>query len=311
MEEPYPPAIPVRRVSFDNTPLIPVTPPPPELAWQPPVDPVKRLGLDGFVSAPRPSTSLTAPPKKRQRPLLPLDAGTGPVRRLTVTPRQIVRVPVHATQPTYLLLPEGERLAAPLALNEQEWLYSLVEMGQGDSRRETVVVQPLQPGLVLKTGVLFRSGLFFFLSLEPVAAGAWMAVECVLASPGGPVSPAPALAGGQAPQINLAYYDDQYTLSVLGKRPTPPPWMPSRVFSDDRNTFVAFPSRLGFTHAPVAYGIQQDHARVLVEQQPYLHPDPQRGQLLMLKGLWPAIDLQDRAGQRVRIVRHGATGKGP
>jgi hypothetical protein len=233
------------------------------------------------------------------------------VRRVTVTGRQVVRVPIHPSHPTYLFLPEGERLAAPLALNDQEWLSSLVEMGQGEARRETVVVQPLQPGLSLQTGVLFKSGLFFFLALEPVTTGAWLAVECVLPVPSAPLAAPHALDEGQPPQMNLAYYDDVYTLTVMGKRHTPPPWMPARVFSDDRNTFVVFPTRLAFTHAPVAYGMQQDHTRVLVEQQPYLHPDPQRGQLLMLKGLWPAIELQDRAGLTVRIVRHGAQGKTP
>lgn len=291
---------------WGNTPFVPVTPPPPELAWAPPQTPLQRLGLDGFAALARP----TPRPKIRPRVTsgLPADAGTGPVRRVTITPRELLTVHTTPGQPTYLLLPEGERLAAPLALDEEQWVSALVEMGQAEQRRETVVVRPLTLGVVLKTGLLFRSGLFFFLELVSAAKGGWLAVECSLpqvlmdAPPASAMAPAPLL----PPQIALDHYDDAYTITTKAKQV---PWLPTRAFRDGRNTFLLFPPAIAATRAPVVYALASKKKRILVEQQPYTHPDPARGQLWLIKGDWRTLELLDSAGVIVKVAHTSVTQK--
>lgn len=281
-----------------NTPLIPVTPPPPELAWHPPQTPLQRLGLDGFVAMHLPPRKLKNP--RRLPGVLPPDAGAGPVRRVTITPRELLTVPTTPGQPTYLLLPEGERLAAPLAFDEEQWVSALVEMGQSEQRREAVVVRPLILGAVLRTGLLFKSGLFFFLELVSAAKPGWLAVECSLpaALMDAPTPPTSTMAG-LPPQIALEHYDEAYAITTKAKHV---PWLPTRVFRDDKNTFVLFPTAIAATRAPVVYGLASKKKRILVEQQPYMHPDPSRGQLWLIKGVWDRLELLDSTGAIVQAL---------
>lgn len=291
---------------WSNTPFIPVTPPPPELAWAPPQTPLQRLGLDGFVALAPPTPRPKVP--RRVTSALPADAGAGPVRRVTIAPRELLTVPTTPGQPTYLLLPEGERLAAPLALDEEQWVSALVEMGQAEQRRETVVVRPLTLGAVLKTGLLFKSGLFFFLELVSGPKGGWLAVECSLpqglmdAPPPSAMAPAPLL----PPQIALDHYDDAYTITTKAKHV---PWLPTRAFRDGRNTFLLFPEALAATRAPVVYALASKKKRILVEQQPYTHPDPTRGQLWLVKGDWRTLELLDSTGVIVKVAHTSVTQK--
>jgi hypothetical protein len=213
-----------------------------------------------------------------------------------------VTIPTTPGQPTFIFLPEGERLAIPLPVDATQWESKLVELGQGPQRREAVMLSPLAAGLVVQTGLLFRSGLTLFLRLESRAIGGWLAAECHIvrapdATPLQPELPTP-------PAIHLGFLYEGYTLALTGKQKTQPPWMPTRVFSDDTNTFIIFPRQLAFTRSPVAYGMQTDRTRVLVEQQPYIHPDETRGELLMIKGLWPVIELQDGTGSVLQIRRN-------
>jgi type IV secretion system protein VirB9 len=204
-------------------------------------------------------------------------------------------------QATYVLLPPGERLAAQPALDPEQWVIKAVEVGNGESRAEALILRPLQDNAQGTTGMLFQSGLLFFVQLLSRPIGGWLSVSFLTDTPRDAPQPSRA---SQAPVIALGRIFEGYT-RTLGQKTTPA-WMPSRILDDGTRTFILFPEALTFTRAPQVFGVQPNRQRALVQSHMYVHPDPEKGAVLVVQGLWPQLELQDAAQLRVKITR-GAT----
>src|SRR5262249_39936223 len=79
---------------------------------------------------------------------------------------KIYEIPTSPLETTYLLLPEGERLAAKLLLNIQEWEIAYGKSGAEGSRREVVAVRPVQAPLMTRGLLVLQSGLPIHLQLR-------------------------------------------------------------------------------------------------------------------------------------------------
>jgi hypothetical protein len=72
------------------------------------------------------------------------------------------------------------------------------------------------------------------------------------------------------------------------------------MFQDD---YPRAQAAIAAARAPQVFGRQTNNTLALVQSHMFLHPDPARGAVLVVQGLWPALDLQDSANMRVKIVR--------
>ena len=69
------------------------------------------------------------------------------------------------TEATYLLMPEDERQAIRLVLNPLQWEVSNGKNGAEGTRREVVVIRPLEVPLSARSMLIFQSGLTISLKL--------------------------------------------------------------------------------------------------------------------------------------------------
>ncbi len=329
LHEQYPPAYPsTRRVPWDNSPLVAVTPPPPELAYQPPRAtrqplPVRLPPVEEWLLwRMQPATKTVCRGKGKQRrcrqeavsPVEQANAGalvrpnalhtqmgtSGQVRYpLDLSRDRIYEVQTSPGEATYLLLPEGERLAAKLLLNVQEWEVAYGKNGAEGSRREVVVLRPVQAPQTGRGVLVFQSGLAIYLKLLAHERPGMLSVAWEL--PERPM-PAPELPPDQRPPQfdNEAAYAG-YTMTLEGKTKLPPPWYPEAVLDDGRNTLIKFRDTLDGIRLPVVQGIQQNGMPALVQSRLYVRED--HGAWLYVQGLWPALQLKDGAGQRVKMMR--------
>src|SRR5262249_35836758 len=156
-------------------PLVPVTPPPAELAPPPPPAWMPSISeWDGWQRAEQ--VRSTPPRKPHGRQPAPADSRAGAIVkppggsvmvRYPYKPGVIYEVHRSPTSPVYMILPAGERLAAPPAVNPDAWVVGLAQMGKEATRQEAVVVRPVQatqPDAI--TGLLFQSGLMLFCKLR-------------------------------------------------------------------------------------------------------------------------------------------------
>ena len=198
-EDPYPPAVPVRRtIPWDNGVAFVVnTPPPPELAWKElprvrnrwrPACPPRRNGrlwqrrrppsrcVAGKASAAplsdgRPGQRHGGRPGqcRRDRASHPLNTtmGTSAQTRYPLDLRVEKMYEVHTSpsEASYLLLPEGERLAAKMLLNPVQWEVTYGKNGAEGSRREVVAIRPTLAPLVARGLLVLQSGVTIHLRL--------------------------------------------------------------------------------------------------------------------------------------------------
>jgi type IV secretion system protein TrbG len=325
----YPPALPAARIAWDNAPLVAVTPPPPDLmpvVRPPPPEPppgLRMAPLDWDLWRPA-----AVPCKGRKCPkasgLSPVEqatvgalvkptrgntaGGTSAIVTYPVRPgsANIYQVETAVASPTYLLLPAGERLAAPPAVNPDAWAVGLVQMGKDTTRQETVVIRPLLAPQEATTALLFQSGLILFCKLIATEKTGMLSVTWDV-SPAVASLPIPELPVIQRPpKMNLERLFTGYTTTVQGKYP--PPWLPSSVFDDGTRTFLRIPAEnLQGTRAPAVFGITQAGTTALVQSHLYVSPD-QKDAAVLVQGLWPALLMKDSAGLAVKIVRQTPPG---
>jgi Conjugal transfer protein len=330
LHETYPPAYPApTRIPWDNHEAFVVNnPPPPELAWR---DPPKRLNPAGALV---PGTEewhfwqLQAPVKTvctgkgkrrrcrqvRQDPVEQANAdalvrptalyarqGTNGLWRypLDTTTDRVYEVQTSPSEATYLLLPEGERLAAKLLLNPAQWEVSYGKNGAEGSRREVVALRPTAAPLRARTLLVLQSGVPIHLSLVAREQAGMLSVSWEV--PARPVSPPTPTPDQLPPRFEREQAYAGYAVTVEGKKPATPPWLPEAVMDDGKNTLVKFPGTLDGVRVPVVQGIQQNGAPALVQSRLYVRPE--HGAWLYVQGLWPALRLTDAAGIKVKVVR--------
>jgi type IV secretion system protein VirB9 len=215
--------------------------------------------------------------------------------------------------PTFLKLPPGERLSAPIALNTNEntpnaWALGMAEQRKGEpDRQEIIALRPLQAPQETTTALIFHSGLFIFLKLIASEKTAMVSVSWDLPAPPASMLQAPEVPITQRPpKIDLGRLFTGYSIEPQGK--VRPPWVPVSVFDDGTRTFIRFAEPLTFTRAPGVFGVTPTGGTALVQSHMYVRPDrPEQGAWLLVQGLWPALDLKDNAGLQVRIVRQAVS----
>jgi type IV secretion system protein VirB9 len=224
--------------------------------------------------------------------------------RYAYTPGSIYEVQTTPQSPTYLLLPLGERLAAPPAVNPDAWAVGLVQMGHDAARQETVVLRPLQAGQETTTALLFQSGLMIFCKLRALPTTRMVSVTWTV-----PPRPRPLLAttpetpsAVRPPTIDVGRLYTAYRIAPQGKRA--PAWLPVSTFDDGTRTYIKFREALTYTRAPGVFGKTPQGTTELVQSHMYVVPEqPERGAWLLVQGLWPALELKDSAGMVVTVVR--------
>lgn len=299
LQQAYDPALPAVRTSTDQRPLglesSPPRPVPPEMptdeAWH------------AVPAAPQPPPSRPQPVvrPRRERATRP-----GVLRHYVYTPGTLYAIPTSPASPTYLVLPPGERLAAPPAVNPEAWAVGMVQMGTDAARRETVVLRPLHPGPRPITALLFQSGLMIFCQLVARAQPGLVAVTWDL-PPATPraadpaETPAPPVAL-RPPLVDRGRLHTHYR--VEPQQRLTPPWLPVAVFDDGSRTYIQFREALTYTRAPGVVGVTPAGTTALVQSQLYTVPgQPERGAWLIVQGLWPALELHDSDRLKVRLVR--------
>lgn len=308
----YEPAMPAERVIWDNTPLVPITPPPPELVapQQAPVDtsvvpPTKDWESLQEIQAPKHATRSGRKRIAAARPApSTIDLQARPIGTAMLSypwrMGHIYTVMTAPQSPTYLLLPPGERLAASPAVNGDLWVIGMVQMGKGDLRQEAVIVRPVQAGQETTTALMLQSGVMIFIRLVSTEKTATVSVAWSLPQP--EAAPEPTPVAHRAPKIDVGRLWTGYSIQPTGK--LIPPWMPVAVFDDGTRTYVQFREALTYTRAPGIVGLAPQGDTALVQSRMYTVPDqPERGAWLVIQGLWPALELKDSAQLMVRILR--------
>jgi type IV secretory pathway VirB9-like protein len=236
--------------------------------------------------------------------------------------------------PTLIQLPIGQRLAAAPMLHtggeDPDWEFKAVEMGEGATRREAVILRPFKPGLSALMPLVTVQGLTFLCKLtsqEKIAmAQVTWEMEPTPSAKGFEPTPAqretdsapsglvmsayPAKARAvvpeqgalKAPVIALDRLHTAYTIEVTSK--VKPPWVPQMVFDDGRQTVVKFKEPLTYTDAPVVLGVYADGSPALIEFSTYTDPaHPERGLWYLVAGLYPRLVLKGADHLTVRITR--------
>lgn len=220
----------------------------------------------------------------------------------TPATQQIFEVHVSPTEATYLLLPEGERGAAKLLLNPEQWEVSYGKTGAEGSRREVVAVRPVTAPQEARGLLVLQSGATLHLKLLARERPGMLSVSWELADGKPPEPPSP---DRLAPTFDNARAYDGYVFGVVGKVTYPPAWMPEAVVDDGKNTLIRFPGLGEGLRLPIVTGIKQNGKPALAQSRLYIRPE--HGAWLYVQGLWPALELSDDAGIKVRITRQPPT----
>ena len=306
LQQSYDPALPAARMMWDNSPLIPVVPPEGLEATDRPAG--------AALPAPDEWNSLTphAPDKRRGKKRQTAMAangrhGEGIVIRGPQTAQilfpyvqdAIYEIPTAIHSATHLILPEGERLASQLTANPEAWAIGYVKQGEEPRRREIIVARPIQEGRALTTGIFLESGATIFCRFL-VRSQAAVSVRWQMPKPESTTRPMPV--NERPPKLDVTRIHAGYRVELLGN--VRPPWWPNSIFDDGTKTVIKFTEALTFTRAPAVTGLTQQGTAALVQSHMYVTPgQPEKGAWLLVQGLWPALELQDSTGIKVRIVR--------
>lgn len=303
-EPPLPPAIPAPRehtlAMFGDAQ--PLSLPPPSA---PPLTPVQRLHLDGFVRLPSSRSTATLLPKAVTTSP---ETTRGPVLKFAWEDGRIYPITVSTDEPVFLSLPTGERLAAAPAMNPEQWVVGLADQQERGARRETVILRAITPGLSVRMGLLLRSGGLAFAHVTSQSRPAVIGASWFHPAPLLPTVPAPVPLAERPPQFQEGR--DWCAYTITHTPPHRPAWTPGLVCDDGQHTFVWFPEVLTFTRAPFAQGIKPNRKPALVQSMSYRVPDhPERGELWVVRGLWPQLLLRGDE-MRVRLTRAVPPGQG-
>jgi type IV secretory pathway VirB9-like protein len=224
--------------------------------------------------------------------------------RYAYHPEMVYDIRTAPASPTYLVLPAGERLAAPPAVNPDAWAVGVVQMGKEASRQEAVVIRPLQAGQDATTALLFQSGLMLFCTLRSVEKAGMVRVSWDMPAPAVAIEPETPITH-RPPLMDLGRLHTAYRIEPQGK--LTPPWLPVSVVDDGTRTYIKFKEALTYTRAPGVFGLTPQGRTALVQSHMYVLPgQPERGAWLLVQGLWPALELKDNAGLTVRLVRQAS-----
>jgi len=175
---------------------------------------------------------------------------------------EVVAAPGHVTT---IELERGEQLLAKAAGDTSQWSVGDSTTGSGDGVRTLVIVKPLKPGV--KTNLVLSTDRRVY-QIDLVSTPEvyhsevrWnYAHELAVQLAAGARQPAPADAVIE-PAVNLRDLDFGYRVRAKGKSPD---WMPQRVFSDGRKTYIAFPPDLIATEAPPLFVLgRRDEAQLV------------------------------------------------
>jgi type IV secretion system protein TrbG len=326
-----PPAVPDEQTLFEPpapnfsqaTPSTPLPEPPPA---QVPVSP------DPVITPSPDEMRLLIPltrPRKPARPVAPAAVitsantrsrvapthtgyadGLSSIQRYPYLPGKLYDIYSSPNHPTTILLPPGERLAAPPTLNPEAWDVGVAEMGEGAMRQEALIVRPLAAGQEATTPLLTQSGRAFFCRLRSFEQTSMVAVTWDIqrvSVPGlDPVperlsTPTPPAPVSQEPRVDLSRLHTAYSIE---KTKGNPPWVPLAVYDDGSRTFIRFKEALSYTTAPAVFGRYGDGTPGLVDFAPYSVPGhPEKGAFYIVNGLWSALEMQGEGGHIVTITR--------
>jgi len=315
-----PPAIPEAPTVFAP----PVeTPPPPQVQPDPLVAaPVTAEPLlvptseewQALRAAPKPKGKLERPEKLIEEAntnsrLGPSRRGywdaTSSMQRYPYIPGKVYEIYSAPSHPTTILLPPGERLAAPPIINGEEWEVGAAEMGTETTRQEAVVLRPLKAGLETTMPLLTQAGRAFFCRLRSFETTSMVAVTWELPTirtltPETPLTGRPATTR-TAPAVDVSRLHTAYAIDKVSGNP---PWVPMAVYDDGSKTVIRFKESLHYTNAPAVMVRHADGRPGVVDFTPYTVPDaPDKGAYYVVQGLWPQLELKGTDGQVVRITR--------
>ena len=231
------------------------------------------------------------------------------VQHYPYTPGTRYEIYTSPNAPTTILLPVGERLASPPMLNPDAWDVHILEAGEGPERQEAIILRPVSVGLDATIPLFTKSGLRFFCRVRSfektsMVAVSWMVPKrrpvLVAETPkDGPPHYRPVF---QPPMIDRTRLFHGYSLDYDADHR--PPWVPTGVFDDGKQTVIQFAEPLDFTNAPVLAALHSDGVSGLIQYSPYSVPNhPEKGFFYVAVGLWPRLELKGTDGYVVRIVR--------
>jgi len=332
----YPPAYPASYLIpwLENYPLVPVTPPPPDLAWKDEVRQVLREAR--FVPTKeewklwqeRTGAKQVCRRKGKQRKcetVLPSNAvdvaNKQAVVRATLAHTNMgnsikVRYQLEEgtdkayeilTSPgetTTLFFPPGERQVSDFVLPGKDWEVAngkqgLSAQGEHTPLSEFMVVHPQWTGMTTRATLVFRSGLTIPVSFTSREQPGMLSVVWEL-PPKAP-EPPPIPIDKQPPLFDKSRAYQGYTLTLASKSKYQPAWWPEAVLDDGHNTLIKFKGSLDGIRMPVVQGINQAGKPELVQSRLFVREE--YGAFLYVAGLWPALMLKDAAGLAVQATR--------
>lgn len=176
---------------------------------------------------------------------------------------EVVATPGHVTT---IELERGEQLLTKAAGDTVQWSVGDSHAGSGGDARTLVIVKPLKPGV--KTNlVLSTDRRIYQIDLVSTPAVYHSEVrwnyphDLALQLAAGAKRPA-GVDEVVEPAVKLADLNFGYRVRVKGK--STPDWMPRRVFTDGRKTYLAFPHDLDTTEAPPLFVLgRRDEAQLV------------------------------------------------
>src|ERR1043165_2131537 len=246
------------------TTLVPVLSAPPLLQAAPPTPPPRskpvRLEPPDRIIREANKDALVTPSRQGY-------FGARAEQRYIYQPGKVYLVISSPNHPTTLILPPGERLAAPPVLNtctDQDadnacWTVGTAEIGSETTRSEVVILRPGKAGLESTMPLLTQGGRAYYVRLRSQEGVGMVSVTWELSTL-------------QAPQIVLSRLHTTYTIAVVGKQR--PPWVPTEAFDDGSKTYIRFgKGNLAYTAAPAVFGVHSDQTPAIVEFIPYTTPE--------------------------------------
>jgi type IV secretion system protein VirB9 len=225
--------------------------------------------------------------------------GQSAMLRYPYVPGKLYVIHSAPQHPTTILLPPGDRLAAPPTLNPEQWVVAVAELADGGQRTEAVIVRPVQAGLTATTPLLTQSGRVFFCRVQSFETTSMVAVTWnvpQLRMPPAPrvplASPTPAPRRPD-PQVDHTPLFNGYRVEPQG---TIPPWLPTQVYDDGSKTIIRFKHPLTYTVAPAVFVRHADGKAGVADFTP--------GEgYYIVQGLWPQLLLKGTDDLAVRITR--------
>ena len=325
-EPPLPPALPAERwAAYDDAKGFPTAD---QIHWAPPAvlgtpAPTMRPPAPGPVLPP-PQVVTEVPPTGRRQGRRSAPGSKSIEQRYTYEPFKVYPVVSAPNHPTAILLPPGEKLAAPPVVNactaqeqtETEgdkgcWSIGETDMGPEGARQHVIIVRPSKAGMESTMPLLTQSGRPYFMRLRSQDAIGMLAVTWTVPAPTLPILPVEPVhqprqrlaqvlpVAMRTPSISLDRLHTAYTIEVSSKQR--PPWVPVQVFDDGSRTFIRFKEDLSFTASPAVFGVHADRSPAIVEFTPYNTPDG--GLTYIVNGLHPLLVLSGVDRMEVKITR--------